>query len=101
MNDDFIYLSSEKQLRIFMLPLRQKILKTMFLNGRPMTAKQISDQLSITPSSAKHHLLKLQEISLVTPDHQELINGITARYYRTTGKHVSIGQNFNDAHSAE
>jgi len=101
MRSDFIYLTTEKQIRIYMFPLRQKILKLMNLEGKPMTAKQIADQLSITPSSAKHHILKLEEISLVTLDHQELINGISASYYKTTGKNVSIGQNFNDAFSAE
>ncbi|HHX09742.1 MAG TPA: winged helix-turn-helix transcriptional regulator [Chloroflexi bacterium] len=58
MNDDFVCLTTEKQIRIFMFPLRQKILKLMYQTGKPMTAKQISDQLAISPSSAKHHLLK-------------------------------------------
>jgi DNA-binding transcriptional ArsR family regulator len=87
-----IYLKNEKELRIFMLPLRQKILNSMQVEGSPMTAKQIADRLAITPSSAKHHLLKLEEIGLVEFDHSKLINGITARYYIPTGATVSIGQ---------
>lgn len=101
MNDDFVCLTTEKQIRIFMFPLRQKILKLMYQTGKPMTAKQISDQLAISPSSAKHHLLKLEEILLVSLDHKKLINGITAKYYRATGKNVSIGQIYDDDYSAE
>ena len=91
-----IYLNNEKDLRIFMLPLRQRILNSMQVEGSPMTAKQIADRLAITPSSAKHHLLKLEEIGLVEFDHSKLINGITARYYSPTGATVSIGQGEDD-----
>ena len=77
-----IRLESENQLRIYALPLRQKIIRTMQVLGRPATAKQIADTLMISPSSARHHLLKLQEIGLVEHDHYEFINGIKADYVR-------------------
>lgn len=97
MEQDMIRLTTEKQLRIFMLPLRQKILKAMYIEGRAMTAKQLADRLSITPSSAKYHLQKLEEIGLVVLDHRMSINGIIASFYRTTGANVSIGNDrFDD-----
>lgn len=97
MNRKTIKLNDEKQLRIFMLPLRQKILRTMGVVGTPMTAKQLADQLNITPSSAKHHLGKLEEIGLVIFDHEEIINGIIAKFFATADVDVSIGQDrFDD-----
>ena len=86
-----IRLSGEKELRVFMLPLRQDILRLLQVHAKPMTAKQVADTLNITPSSAKHHLLKLCSIGLVEEDHTELIHGITARYYRRVTAEVSIG----------
>jgi DNA-binding transcriptional ArsR family regulator len=92
-----ITLASEHQLRIYMLPLRQTILRTMRILGKPATAKHIADMLGISPSSSRHHLLKLQEIGLVSHDHYELIKGIRAEYLRLADVDVSIGTNINDA----
>ncbi|MHB1484155.1 MAG: helix-turn-helix domain-containing protein [Saccharofermentanales bacterium] len=91
-----IYLDGEKQLRIFSLPLRQKILREMNMAGMALTAKQIADRLKITPSSAQHHLLKLESIGLVEQDHLESINGIKARFMRASDVVVSIGQQIAD-----
>ncbi|MEA5010361.1 MAG: helix-turn-helix domain-containing protein [Angelakisella sp.] len=86
-----VSLQGETALRIFMLPLRQDILRLLQVHGEAMTAKQIADTLHITPSSAKHHLLKLASIGLVEEDHTELIHGITARYYRRIPAEISMG----------
>jgi len=91
-----IYLDGEKQLRIFSLPLRQKILREMQKAGVPLTAKQIADRLKITPSSAQHHLSKLASIGLVEQDHIENINGIRAKFMRASDVMVSIGQQIAD-----
>ena len=56
-----------------------------------MTPKKLADALQITPSSAKHHLLKLSDLGLVEIDHQEMIHGITATYYRKCTVTVSFG----------
>ena len=91
-----IYLDGEKQLRIFSLPLRQRILREMQKAGMPLTAKQIADRLKITPSSAQHHLIKLESIGLVEQDHIESINGIQAKFMRASDVVVSIGQQIAD-----
>jgi DNA-binding transcriptional ArsR family regulator len=85
-----ITLVTNEQLKIFMQPTRQKILHLLSVKG-PMTPKMIADDLVITSSSAKHHLLKLLELEIVEQDHQELIHGITATYYRKTLALVSLG----------
>ena len=92
-----IRLETEQQLRIYSLPLRQRILRTMRIIGKPVTAKQIADKLSLSPSSSRHHLLKLQEIGLVEHDHYESINGIKADYLRAADVNISIGTNQQDA----
>lgn len=85
-----ITLTDTKQLEIYMHPKRQQILHELSVEG-PMTAKMLSDTLGMTPSSAKHHLKRLEELAVVEVDHRELIHGITATYYRRTLVTVSFG----------
>lgn len=92
-----VKLATEKELRIFMFPLRQKILRTMHLLGEPTTAKHIADTLGISPSSARHHLIRLQEIGLVEHDHYEMVNGIKADFIRVADVTVSIGTDTADS----
>lgn len=96
-----IRLESEQQLRIYTLPLRQKILRTMRLIGEPMTSKQIADRLHIAPSSARHHIMKLKEIGLVVHDHYESINGIKADYLMVADVEVSLGADISDSYTPE
>ncbi len=91
-----ITLKSEKELRIYSLPLRQKILREMQLLGHPVTAKEVAGRLNITPSAAQHHLKQLMSIGLVEPDHMEVIRGIQAHYLRLADVTVSIGQQYKD-----
>jgi DNA-binding transcriptional ArsR family regulator len=91
-----ITLKSEKELRIYSLPLRQKILREMQKLGLPVTAKEVADRLDITPSAAQHHLKQLMSIGLVEPDHMEVIRGIQAHFLRLADVTVSIGQQYRD-----
>lgn len=99
MDKKIISLTGEKELRIFMLPLRQQIIREMRILGQPITAKQLADKLNITPSSAKHHLNKLKELGIVEFHHSELINGITANYMHLNDVNIRIGQNLDDEFS--
>lgn len=83
-------LSDDKDLQVFMHPSRQRILNLLSINGS-MTPKQVADSLSMTSSSAKHHILKLVGIGAVEVDGTTLINGITATFYRRTDATISIG----------
>lgn len=96
-----IQFSTEKELRIFLLPLRQRLLHEMAVIGIPVTGKQLADRLKITPSSAHHHIKQLQSIGLIEFDHTELINGITARYVRLADVNVKVGLEMNDLLSSE
>lgn len=90
MSDNKISLTSEREIRIFTDPLRQRLLAQMEILGIPVTAKKLADALGITPSSAKHHLLQLQSIGLVEVDHLETIRGIVATFYRRTGREIYL-----------
>ena len=59
MKEKTIYIQTEKELRTYMHPLRQQILFELSLRPQGMTAKQLADALGIAPSSAGHHLGKL------------------------------------------
>lgn len=100
-NNNYIVLNTDKELKILMSPIRQKIIKIMSREGRPVTSKYIADKLNISPSSSQHHIKQLQQIGIIEFDHNEVINGITAKYLRLTEKTVSIGQDRNDDLASE
>ncbi len=100
-NNNYIVLSTDKELKILMSPIRQKIIKIMSREGKPVTSKYIADKLNISPSSSQHHIKQLQQIGIIEFDHNEVINGITARYLKLTEKTVSIGQDRNDDLASE
>lgn len=93
---DTIVLSGKRELDIYMNPQRQNLIRQMQITGVPMTPKQISDQLGISPSSVQHHLRQLVELGLVVLDHTESIHGITASFYRVLPKTVQIGSLADD-----
>ncbi|WP_019228259.1 winged helix-turn-helix domain-containing protein [Sedimentibacter sp. B4] len=101
MVNDKIVIASDKDLKVVMSPIRQKIMKFMRVEGRPVTSKYIADNLNITPSSARHHIKLLEQLGIIETDHCEVINGITAKYLTITDKTVSLGQNINDELSEE
>ena len=86
-----ISLTEDHALRIYMHPMRQRILQKLHSQKIGMTAKQLADIFSITPSSAKHHITQLESIGLVALSHTENIHGITAKYYCATDVTVNIG----------
>lgn len=96
-----ITLSTQEELKIFMSPQRQKLLRQMGIEGKSMTPKAIADMLGVSPSSAQFHIKKLEKLGLVELDHTEIINGITAKYYQLTDVNVNIGMLSEDELSKE
>jgi len=96
MDQKIIRLSTEEELRIFMMPMRQKLIRIMSLEGKAMTAKNLADKLNISASAVQNHIRKLEKIGLIEHDHYEKITGIQANYFKLTGVTVSIGQDSND-----
>lgn len=96
-----ITLTTQKQLDIYMNPQRQRLLRYMELEDIPVTAKQLSSHLGISPSAVSFHLKKLETLGLVTLDHTELIHGICAKFYRRVPAVVNLGSASNDNLDAE
>jgi len=90
-NRKMISLITKDQLNIYMNPTRQQLLRELTIAGCPLTAKALSDRLSISASSVQHHIRKLLSIGLVEMDHTGIINGITATYYKAVPATVQIG----------
>lgn len=88
--DHVLVLTGEAALKIFINPTRMRIVEEMSLHPAPITPKALADRLGLSPSSAKHHLLKLASIGVVLLDHQEMIHGIQASFYRLTDKSISL-----------
>ncbi len=93
---DTIVLSGKRELDIYINPQRQNLLRSMKIAGVPMTAKQLSDKIGVSPSSVQHHLKKLIELGIVAQNHTERIHGITATYYKLLPKTISIGGLIDD-----
>jgi DNA-binding transcriptional ArsR family regulator len=91
MDKKVIKLSSQEDLKIYMSPQRQKIMRFMRMNGEPMTPKALADMLGVSPSSAQYHIKKLGSLGIVELDHTESINGITAKFYKTADADIHIG----------
>ncbi len=96
-----ITLHTKQDLDIYVNPQRQNILRRMRIAGEPMTPKQLSDQIGISPSSIQHHIKKLLSIGVVELDRSELIHGIVARYYRLSPKTISIGLGLEADHQEQ
>lgn len=101
MENNRIVITTDKELKIIMSPIRQKIIKLLGYEGKPVTSKYISDKLNISPSSAQHHIKQLISLNIIEYDHFEVINGINAKYLRLTEKTISLGQNICDDLSDE
>lgn len=86
-----IDITTRKQLDTYMNPQRQRLLKCLELNIAPMTPKQISDVLNISPSSVTFHLKKLVELGVVELDHMEMIHGIQAKFYKKIPVTINLG----------
>jgi len=93
---DTMVLTGKRELDIFMNPQRQNLIRCMKISGVPMTPKQISALLGISPSSVQHHIRQLVELGLVELSHTEQIHGITASYYRILPKNIQIGSLVDD-----
>ena len=96
-----IKLTTQKELKIYMSPQRQKIMRNMHIKGEPMTPKAIADILGVAPSSAQFHIKKLESLGVVELDHTESINGITAKFYKLVDAEVHIGTDPTDGLDGE
>ncbi len=91
-----IILTTKEEFNIYMSPVRQQLLRQLSVANTPMTPKMLADRLQISASSVQHHIKKLMQLELVELDHTEMINGITASFYRPAQVTVQIGLSQTD-----
>lgn len=91
-----INLAGKTELDIYINPQRQRILREMALCGHPVTPKQLSMRLGLSPSAVQHHMGKLLWLGVVAQDHTEVVRGITAHYYRALPVNVRVGCHAGD-----
>lgn len=96
---DSIVLSGKKELDIYINPQRQRLLRTLALAAEPMTPKQLSVVLGISPSAVQHHIQKLVALGVIAESHTEQIRGITAHYYHALPVTVRIGCDPSDEYA--
>ena len=91
MERKIIRLTTREDLNVYMSPARQALLRALSLAGGPLTPKALSDRLGVSPSSVQHHLKKLLALGVVEIDHQAVVNGITATYYKPADAEIRVG----------
>lgn len=91
-----ITLKTKEELNIYMNHTRQKLLRQLNIENAPMTPKMLADKLQISASGIQHHIKKLMSLGLLVLDHTEVINGITASFYKPTQVTVQVGLSLSD-----
>src|SRR5260370_3068809 len=77
-------ITTEQQLKALGDATRTRILS--IIQNQPATAKQIADNLGVTPGTIGHHLQALEEAGLAQAVARRLVRGITAKYYTRTAR---------------
>lgn len=90
MGGKVIRLETKEQLNVYVNPTRQQLMRALSIGGRPMTAKDLSVEMGISPSSVQHHVKKLLDLGVVEVDHTAIVNGIRATYYAPVEAVVQI-----------
>lgn len=75
---------TDEEFKILADPYRMKIFSVFQENSEPKTVKQVADILGEVPAKVHYHVKKLLSIGILELNHIKVINGINAKYYRTT-----------------
>lgn len=86
---DHFNITSIEQAKVLSNELRMKIL-TLFNDGKPRTAKQVADELGLSPSKIHYHVRELVKVDLLFLYDTNEINGIVEKYYLPIAKDFRI-----------
>ena len=90
-------IETDEEIKIFSDPYRMRIINAYIKAGQPMTVKGVADLMGEVPAKVHYHVKKLISIEILALDHTQLINGITAKYYRLTTDSFRVAyQNTSD-----
>lgn len=95
--NDVRSIETDEEIKIFSDPYRMRIINAYIKAGNPMTVKGVADAMGEVPAKVHYHVKKLISIDILALDHTEVINGITAKYYRLTTDSFRVAyQNTSD-----
>ena len=83
-------LGKASDIKIFLDPFRSRIMHVMKDAGRPMTVKEVADEIGVVPAKVYYHVKKLESIGVLYVKRTKVINGIVAKYYDFTADSVSL-----------
>ena len=84
-------------IKVFTDPYRLMILKNYYEVGKSATVKQIADRMGETPAKVHYHVKKMLKAEILEPEHEEVVNGIIAKYYIPTAKKFEIANDNIDS----
>ncbi|MCF8018678.1 ArsR family transcriptional regulator [Petrocella atlantisensis] len=90
-------IETDDEIKIFSDPYRMKIINAYIKARKPLTVKGVADIMGEVPAKVHYHVKKLLSIDILVLDHTEVINGITAKYYKLTTEQFKVSyQNVNN-----
>ena len=94
--DNVKKLNTLEEVKAFSDPYRLEILNCFYRLERPLTVKQVADQIGDTPAKVHYHVKMMEKAELLVLVYTEEVNGIIAKYYEPTARLFSIDK---DDHS--
>ena len=80
-----------EQLRVMSDPLRMRLIATLY--ERPLTVKQVADELDLTPTKLYYHVSELERIGVVKVMETRVKSGIIEKYYQTVADQIKVNRN--------
>ena len=80
------YLETLDDIKTFMEPIRIKIFEV--IGERKMTAKQIADEIVLSPTKVHYHVKELERIGLLKIVETKIKGNIIEKYYHKTAKDI-------------
>jgi predicted ArsR family transcriptional regulator len=90
MSKEYKVLKNDREVRIYLDPLRLRIMNIYQENDDPLSAKQVADIMQLPPSKVYYHIQKLISIDLLELKNTNVINGIIAKYYQCKYKTIYL-----------
>lgn len=82
-------ITSLEEAKVLTNELRMKIF-FIYLDQKPRTAKQLADELGLSPSKVHYHVRELVKVGLLFLYDTKEVNGIIEKYYLPIAKDVRI-----------
>ena len=95
-NDNAIRLTSLNDIKTFSDPYRMMIYKTFSNAEEAITIKRVADIMGEVPAKVYYHAKKLIKLGVLELDHEENINGIIAKYYKSTDRRIIMSHDSLD-----